>query len=64
MVRELEQMLSPFYRVEASRNRPPGGVGLGLSWSVAIARKHQGSLQLRNGDTAGLVATLCLPHHP
>ncbi len=61
---ELEQVLAPFYRVEASRNRHHGGVGLGLSISHDIARKHQGSLQLRNGDTAGLVATLRLPRHP
>lgn len=58
---ELEQVLAPFYRVEASRNRHHGGVGLGLSISHDIARKHQGSLQLRNGDTVGLVATLRLP---
>ncbi len=58
---ELEQVLAPFYRVEASRNRHHGGVGLGLSISHDIARKHRGSLQLRNGATAGLVATLRLP---
>ncbi|WP_367849087.1 ATP-binding protein [Rhodoferax sp. WC2427] len=58
---ELEQVLAPFYRVEASRNRHHGGVGLGLSISHDIARKHRGSLQLRNGDSAGLVATLRLP---
>jgi protein-histidine pros-kinase len=58
---ELDQVLAPFYRVEASRNRHHGGVGLGLSISVDIARKHRGSLQLRNGETAGLVATLRLP---
>ncbi|WP_295956366.1 ATP-binding protein [Rhodoferax sp.] len=61
---ELEQVLAPFYRVEASRNRHHGGVGLGLSISHDIARKHRGSLQLRNGDSAGLVATLRLPRHP
>ncbi len=58
---ELEQVLAPFYRVEASRNRHHGGVGLGLSISHDIARKHRGSLQLRNGAAAGLVATLRLP---
>ena len=58
---EMEQVLAPFYRVEASRNRHHGGVGLGLSISHDIARKHQGSLQLRNGCSSGLVVTLRLP---
>ena len=58
---ELEQVLNPFYRVEGSRNRNSGGVGLGLSIAHDIARAHHGELRLRNGDSAGLVATLTLP---
>ena len=58
---ELIQVLAPFYRFQQTSGRNTAGVGLGLSISLDIARRHQGSLTLRNGDTAGLVATLQLP---
>ncbi|HSV53363.1 MAG TPA: ATP-binding protein [Burkholderiaceae bacterium] len=58
---ELVKVLAPFYRVEGSRNRNHGGVGLGLSIAHDIARQHGGSLVLRNGAAWGLVATLTLP---
>lgn len=61
---ELDKVLAPFYRVEGSRNRNTGGVGLGLSIAHDIARKHQGWLHLRNGAVSGLVATLELPRQP
>ncbi|WP_232834744.1 ATP-binding protein [Rhodoferax ferrireducens] len=58
---ELDRVLAPFYRVEASRNRNSGGVGLGLSIAHNITRRHQGQLRLRNGALAGLIVTLTLP---
>lgn len=58
---ELERVLAPFYRLEGSRNRSTGGVGLGLSIAHDIARRHQGRLHLRNGASGGLVVTLELP---
>lgn len=58
---ELSKVLAPFYRVEASRNRNSGGVGLGLSIAKEIAGRHGGTLELRNGTPTGLVATLTLP---
>lgn len=61
---ELDRVLAPFYRVEASRNRNSGGVGLGLSIAHDIARRHQGQLALRNGAHRGLVAKLTLPRQP
>lgn len=61
---ELVRVLAPFYRVEGSRNRSSGGVGLGLSIAHDIARRHQGTLHLRNGAGGGLVATLTLPRRP
>jgi signal transduction histidine kinase len=60
---ELVKVLAPFYRVEGSRNRLHGGVGLGLSIAHDIARHHQGQLRLRNGEERGLVASLVLPRH-
>ncbi|MDO9167126.1 MAG: ATP-binding protein [Rhodoferax sp.] len=61
---ELDRVLAPFYRVEASRNRNSGGVGLGLSIAHDIVRRHQGQLRLRNGELSGLVVTVTLPRQP
>ena len=58
---ELGKVLQPFYRVEGSRNRLQGGVGLGLAIAHDIARQHQGQLSLCNAPTGGLVASLSLP---
>ncbi len=58
---ELEKVLAPFYRLESSRNRNSGGVGLGLATANDIAQRHGGSLHLANAPTGGLVATLTLP---
>lgn len=58
---ELNKVMAPFYRVEGSRNRQHGGVGLGLSIAHDIARHHQGQLQLSNAAAGGLVARLSLP---
>jgi len=56
----MEQVFAPFYRIEDSRNRETGGVGLGLSIARAIARHHGGDVVLRNG-AKGLQATISLP---
>jgi protein-histidine pros-kinase len=61
---ELDRVLAPFYRLEGSRNRSTGGVGLGLSIARDIAQRHQGRLLLCNGVDGGLVATLELPRPP
>ncbi|KQM80548.1 histidine kinase [Xylophilus sp. Leaf220] len=58
---ELEKVMAPFYRLDASRNRHSGGVGLGLSIAHDIAVRHGGRLMLRNRPSGGLVATLALP---
>lgn len=61
---ELTKVLQPFYRVEASRNRNSGGVGLGLATASDIARQHGGSVTLRNRPGGGLQAELLLPRQP
>lgn len=58
---ELARVLEPYYRLEASRNRSTGGVGLGLSIAQDIARQHRGTLTLCNAPAGGLLATLTLP---
>lgn len=58
---ELDKVLTPFYRLESSRNRNSGGVGLGLATAHDIARRHAGTLQLVNRPSGGLEAILTLP---
>ena len=58
---ELAHVMEPFYRVEPSRNRASGGVGLGLSIARDIALRHGGTLALRNATGGGLEAVLELP---
>jgi signal transduction histidine kinase len=58
-----EKVFEPFYRVETSRSRETGGIGLGLSVARTIARAHGGDVTLASKDdgSAGLVATVKLP---
>ncbi|MFT3991636.1 MAG: ATP-binding protein [Luteolibacter sp.] len=46
-----EKVFSPFVRLEASRNRNTGGVGLGLSIARSILRSHGGDITLVDGPT-------------
>lgn len=57
----LEQVFVPFYRMEGSRNKSTGGVGLGLSAARAIVLEHGGELKLRNRTKGGLAALVVLP---
>lgn len=61
---QLEAVFAPFYRLDASRNRNHGGVGLGLSIARDMAEKQGGSITLQNSSNRGLIATLILPKHP
>jgi len=58
---EIDAMLQPFRRGEASRNRETGGAGLGLTLARAIAEQHGGSLVIANRASGGLVAELRIP---
>lgn len=58
---EQEKVFAPFYRLEQSRNRDTGGVGLGLAVSRTIAREHGGDVKLFNRTPRGLRARLELP---
>ncbi|MNO84116.1 Signal transduction histidine-protein kinase BaeS [compost metagenome] len=59
---ELEAVFTPFYRLEHSRNRNTGGVGLGLSIVRSIARQHGGEITLINHN-GGLEAIISLPEN-
>ncbi len=58
---ELERVVEPFYRLEASRNRDSGGSGLGLAIARQLTQSLAGELRLRNRQTGGLQASLHLP---
>jgi signal transduction histidine kinase len=55
-----EEVFAPFYRLEDSRSRETGGIGLGLSIARAIARQHGGDIILSSRDP-GLRASVVLP---
>ncbi len=57
---ELERVFEPFHRLETSRSRETGGIGLGLSVARSIARAHGGDVTL-NSTTTGLAAIVRLP---
>jgi signal transduction histidine kinase len=57
----LDSVFDPFVRIEASRSKETGGVGLGLTIARSIARAHGGEVVLANRPEGGLAATLRLP---
>jgi signal transduction histidine kinase len=58
---ELARVLEPFYRLEESRSRETGGVGLGLAITHSIVQAHGGKLTLSNRPGGGLRASIALP---
>lgn len=57
----LEKVFNPFFRVEHSRNRSTGGMGLGLTSALAVIRAHAGDIALRNKPEGGLIVSVTLP---
>jgi two-component system sensor histidine kinase CpxA len=58
---QLGHLFEPFYRVEDSRDRQSGGVGLGLAIADRAVRAHGGSIEARNHPEGGLEVTIRLP---
>jgi signal transduction histidine kinase len=58
---KLEEVFEPFTRLETSRNRETGGVGLGLAVARSCARSHGGDVLLSNRGLTGLRAEIILP---
>ncbi len=58
---KLEMVFNPFTRLEESRNRDTGGIGLGLALARAIVNDAGGTIALANRAGGGLVATITLP---
>ncbi len=57
----LEHIFAPFYRVDASRSKGTGGIGLGLTIAQAIVEGHGGDIHVENGSVRGLVVRVSLP---
>ncbi len=57
----LEDVFDPFTRLESSRNRDTGGIGLGLALARSIVREAGGDIRLRNRAGGGLCAVIALP---
>ena len=58
---ELGRVTQPFYRLEGSRSRDTGGIGLGLAITLSIIQAHGGELILANRPEGGLRASVTLP---
>ena len=58
---QMEKVFAPFYRLEGSRSRDTGGVGLGLASVRSIVRAHGGEVTLANRREGGLRTTVELP---
>ena len=50
-----ESIFQPFFRVDKSRSRELGGVGLGLALVREIVRVHDGSITVQSGSSGGTV---------
>jgi signal transduction histidine kinase len=57
----MEQVFEPFHRLEESRSRETGGIGLGLAIARSIVRGHGGDIRLANREGGGLRVTVRLP---
>ena len=59
--KERKKVLQPFYRVEDSRNRDTGGIGLGITIAPDIINNHGGNFFLDKSPLGGLRAKIYLP---
>jgi signal transduction histidine kinase len=57
----LQSVFRPYHRLDKSRNRMTGGVGLGLSVAQAIVHGHGGEIVLNHRAGGGLIAAITLP---
>ncbi|HKR31936.1 MAG TPA: ATP-binding protein [Terriglobales bacterium] len=58
---ELDNLFKPFYRVDTSRERRTGGVGLGLAIAERSIKLHNGKIRAGNLKGGGFQIEICLP---
>ena len=56
-----EDVFKAFYRLEESRNKETGGVGLGLSIARDIISSHGGRIELSDSELGGLRVLISIP---
>nr|WP_242541492.1 two-component system sensor histidine kinase RppB [Phormidium pseudopriestleyi] len=58
---DLNRIFDRFYRINSDRSRHTGGSGLGLAIALAIAKTHQGNIQVKSELGQGSLFTVRLP---
>ena len=58
-----ERVFEPFFRVDKSRSRELGGVGLGLAFVREVVRVHDGSICIKSGKTEGTIFEVTFAQH-
>jgi two-component system OmpR family sensor kinase len=58
---DLDRVFEPFFRVDRSRTRSTGGLGLGLSLARRIVEAHGGTLSLKSQPGQGTTVRIELP---
>lgn len=58
-----ERVFEPFFRVDKSRSRELGGVGLGLALVREVVRVHDGSICIKSGKTGGTIFEVTFAQH-
>lgn len=56
-----EDVFKAFYRIDESRNKETGGVGLGLSIARDIITSHGGKIELLDSELGGLRVLISIP---
>ena len=61
--RERERVFSEFYQVEEVSTREHEGLGVGLSLARALARAHQGTIEIGDSPIGGARVTVLIPEN-
>ena len=56
-----EDVFKAFYRLEESRNKETGGVGLGLAIAKDVITSHGGTIELGDSELGGLKVSIAIP---
>ena len=60
-VKEVNKIFNEFYRVDKSRSKKTGGVGLGLSIVKSLIEAHNGEISVNSKINSGTTFTIKLP---
>ena len=59
---DISHLFERFYRVDKSRSKKTGGMGIGLAITKAIVKMHGGEISAENQTGQGAVFTINLPY--